>query len=77
MDIDWDRITAVDLYTLMSSFVPKGGKLEYVKVYPSDYGLERMNKESTLGPEVYIHNLLEFFRSIIIEKIIYTFNMEA
>ena len=50
VDLDWSRIRAVDLYAVLSSFVPSGGKLLHVAVYLSDYGKERIEAEQRLGP---------------------------
>ena len=38
---------------LLKSFLPTGCVIEKVTVYPSDYGLEEMAKESTHGPSVF------------------------
>lgn len=48
-NMDWDRIRAVDILVLCSSFVPKGGSIESVTIYPSEYGKERMKKEDFSG----------------------------
>lgn len=47
---DWDRIRAVDLMVLFTSFVPSGGVIESVTIYPSDFGLERLKEEEIKGP---------------------------
>ncbi|KAM7440683.1 pre-rRNA-processing protein esf1 [Porites harrisoni] len=49
-NLDWDRVTATDLFVLFNSFKPRDGVLKSVKIYPSDYGLEQMQKEECLGP---------------------------
>ncbi|XP_028393448.1 ESF1 homolog [Dendronephthya gigantea] len=49
-NMDWDKITAEDLYVLLHSFVPSGGNIDSVKIYPSDFGLERMEREDETGP---------------------------
>ncbi|KAL4943904.1 hypothetical protein BDV06DRAFT_210663 [Aspergillus oleicola] len=50
VNLDWDNIRAEDLMAVFSSFVPTGGKVEKVVVYPSEFGKERMEKEETEGP---------------------------
>jgi hypothetical protein len=42
MHLEWERIRAVDLFVLFHSFVPSGGAIKSVKVFASDFGLERM-----------------------------------
>uniref|UniRef100_A0A8C2ZC46 ESF1, nucleolar pre-rRNA processing protein, homolog (S. cerevisiae) n=1 Tax=Cyclopterus lumpus TaxID=8103 RepID=A0A8C2ZC46_CYCLU len=48
--MDWDRIKAKDLLALINSFVPKEGAVLSVKVYPSEFGKERLKVEETKGP---------------------------
>lgn len=49
-NLDWDRVTATDLFVLFNSFKPRDGNIQSVKIYPSNYGLEQMGKEESLGP---------------------------
>lgn len=49
-NMDWDRIRAVDLMVLFSSFLPPGGSVLSVKIYPSEYGKERIHEEDINGP---------------------------
>lgn len=51
VDLDWENIRAVDIFVALRSFVPTGGVLQKVTVYPSDYGLERMAAEAKAGPQ--------------------------
>jgi NUC153 domain len=50
VNLDWDNIRAVDLMAVFSSFVPSGGRLLKVSIYPSQFGNERMEREETEGP---------------------------
>lgn len=49
-NMDWDRVRAVDLMVLFSSFLPPGGAVLSVKIYPSEFGKERMKEEELNGP---------------------------
>ncbi|XP_027872755.1 ESF1 homolog isoform X2 [Xiphophorus couchianus] len=49
-NMDWDRMKAKDLLALFSSFVPKGGAVLSVKIFPSEFGKERLKVEETQGP---------------------------
>jgi hypothetical protein len=50
VNMDWDNIKAMDLMVTFQSFVPKGGKILNLKIYPSEFGKERMAREETEGP---------------------------
>ncbi|KAK0659495.1 putative Pre-rRNA-processing protein ESF1 [Cercophora samala] len=50
VNFDWDHIKSVDLMALFSSFVPPGGRIEKVSIYPSEFGKERMQREELEGP---------------------------
>ncbi|XP_015218347.2 ESF1 homolog [Lepisosteus oculatus] len=49
-NMDWDRLKAKDLLALFNSFKPKGGVVLSVKIYPSEFGKERMKAEQLQGP---------------------------
>ena len=49
MNADWTHFRAVDIFAIISSFVPAGAVLR-VTVYPSNFGLERLKKEELFGP---------------------------
>ncbi|XP_015245505.1 PREDICTED: ESF1 homolog isoform X2 [Cyprinodon variegatus] len=49
-NMDWDRMKAKDLLALFNSFTPKGGAVLSVKIYPSEFGKERLKMEETQGP---------------------------
>jgi hypothetical protein len=62
VNLDWDNLRAADLYAVFNSFLSlskKGkaegsssglGRLLDVKIYPSQFGKERMEKEELEGP---------------------------
>ncbi|XP_076004093.1 ESF1 homolog [Genypterus blacodes] len=49
-NMNWDRMKAQDLLALFSSFTPEGGAVLSVKIYPSDFGKERLQVEQKQGP---------------------------
>ncbi|WVZ66153.1 hypothetical protein U9M48_015419 [Paspalum notatum var. saurae] len=55
VNMDWDHIKAVDLYMVMTSCLPKGGKVLSVSIYPSEFGLKCMEIESTQGPAALVN----------------------
>lgn len=50
VNMDWDHIRAADIMAVAGSFVPEGGRIESVVVYPSEFGRERMEREELEGP---------------------------
>ncbi|KAJ2767094.1 pre-rRNA-processing protein esf1, partial [Coemansia nantahalensis] len=50
VNMDWDHVRAIDLYTVFSGFKPDSGAIVSVRIYPSEFGMERMAKEAVEGP---------------------------
>ncbi|AQZ14915.1 ESF1 (YDR365C) [Zygosaccharomyces parabailii] len=50
VNLDWDHVRASDLMITFSSFLPSGGKIEKICIYPSEFGKERMQREQVEGP---------------------------
>lgn len=53
VNMDWNQIKAVDLLVCMNCFLPKGGQILTVTVYPSEFGLKRMAEEAVRGPALF------------------------
>ncbi|KAI5054768.1 hypothetical protein GOP47_0029913 [Adiantum capillus-veneris] len=51
VNMDWDHIRAVDILAVMNSFLPKGGQIVSVLVFPSEFGLQQMKEEEKRGPQ--------------------------
>lgn len=56
VNMDWDQLKAVDLYVLVSAFKPAMGQVKSVKIYPSEFGKQRMAREALEGPPKEIFN---------------------
>jgi len=50
VNLDWDNVRAVDLMATLSSFKPEVGKVLSVRIYPSEFGKERLEREEMEGP---------------------------
>ena len=50
VNLDWDNIRAQDLFAVFSSFLPEGGRLKRVSIYPSEFGKKRLEREEMEGP---------------------------
>lgn len=50
MNYDWNKIHSGDLMITFCSFLPEGGVLKKVSVYPSEFGLKKMAEEELHGP---------------------------
>ena len=50
VNCNWDQVRAVDVLAVVRSFLPAGGRIKSVAVYPSEFGEQRMAEEATVGP---------------------------
>ena len=50
VNLNWDHVRSVDILAVLRSFVPAGGRILSVTVYPSEFGEQRMAEEATVGP---------------------------
>ncbi|KAL6345306.1 hypothetical protein AAG906_015789 [Vitis piasezkii] len=50
VNMEWRQVKAVDLFMVLSSFLPKDGHILSVAIYPSEFGLKRMEEEAVHGP---------------------------
>ena len=49
VNVDWKNVQAVDIFVILSSFTAPGA-VKLVQVVPSNFGMERMEKEEKYGP---------------------------
>ncbi|KAF1830982.1 hypothetical protein BDW02DRAFT_557758 [Decorospora gaudefroyi] len=50
VNMDWDNIRASDIMAVANSFVPADGRILNVVIYPSEFGMERLQREEIEGP---------------------------
>ncbi|KAJ3040885.1 pre-rRNA-processing protein esf1 [Rhizophlyctis rosea] len=50
VNLDWDHVKAKDLYKVFSGFIPPSGRIHTIKIYPSEFGKQRMEQEAREGP---------------------------
>jgi hypothetical protein len=50
-NLDWEHISAVDLFVLLSSFCKGKQKILKVEIYPSEFGMKEIEKEKVNGPD--------------------------
>jgi hypothetical protein len=50
VNMDWDNIRAADIMAVANSFIPADGRILSVVIYPSEFGMERMQREEIEGP---------------------------
>lgn len=50
VNLDWDKVKALDILKVLNGFKPSGSVIKEVTVYPSEFGKERMAKEEVEGP---------------------------
>jgi hypothetical protein len=50
VNMDWDNMRAIDILGVANSFVPAGGRILDVTIYPSEFGMERLQREEIEGP---------------------------
>eukprot|EP01138_Halocafeteria_seosinensis_P007233 gb/GECG01007396.1/.p1 GENE.gb/GECG01007396.1/~~gb/GECG01007396.1/.p1 ORF type:complete len:834 (+),score=189.02 gb/GECG01007396.1/:1-2502(+) len=50
VNCDWERFRSVDILATLQSFVPSSGAIRKVEVYPSEYGIKKLEEEARYGP---------------------------
>ncbi|KAF8984630.1 pre-rRNA-processing protein esf1 [Entomortierella lignicola] len=50
VNLDWDHVKSTDLFKVFSGFKPEKGAIRSVRIYPSEFGKERMEREEREGP---------------------------
>lgn len=70
VDLDWEHVRAVDIFAALRSFLPSGGALKSVTVYPSDYGLQRMKEDARAGPQVPLSSPIGCLSATVVHSVI-------
>ncbi|KAI9488206.1 hypothetical protein BDB00DRAFT_884930 [Zychaea mexicana] len=50
VNMDWDKIRAIDILKVLNAFKPTTSVIKQVAIYPSEFGKERMAREEMEGP---------------------------
>ncbi|KAG0052009.1 pre-rRNA-processing protein esf1 [Gryganskiella cystojenkinii] len=50
VNLDWDHVKSTDLFKVFSGFKPEKGAIRSVRIYPSEFGKERLEREEREGP---------------------------
>ncbi|KAI9106234.1 hypothetical protein DFS34DRAFT_645034 [Phlyctochytrium arcticum] len=50
VNLDWDHVKSKDLFKVFDGFKPPQGLIKSVRVYPSEFGKERLEREAREGP---------------------------
>ncbi|KFH63270.1 hypothetical protein MVEG_10680 [Podila verticillata NRRL 6337] len=50
VNLDWDHVKSTDLFKVFSGFKLEKGAIRSVKIYPSEFGKERLEREEREGP---------------------------
>ncbi|KAG0374062.1 pre-rRNA-processing protein esf1 [Mortierella sp. AD032] len=50
VNLDWDHVKSTDLFKVFSGFKTEKGAIRSVKIYPSEFGKERLEREEREGP---------------------------
>ncbi|KAL3895012.1 MAG: hypothetical protein SGCHY_004944 [Lobulomycetales sp.] len=50
VNVDWDHLTAADIFKLFEAFCPADGKIENVSIYTSEFGKKQIAEEKLNGP---------------------------
>ena len=70
--LDWKAIRAADIYALFDSMVP--GKVKGVTIYPSEYGLSKMNAQAETGPDIETNDdCIDAYRQYELDQLRYYF----
>ena len=59
VNLDWDHVKAKHLFKVYDAFKPAKGKILSVRIYKSEFGKQRLEKEQLQGPEIANPTLLD------------------